>query len=125
MTPLTYQSVDVRAVVIPLRRPVISRVGRFDAWPLILIDLHTAEGATGRSYLEPYLLKSVRYIAPAIRDLVEAVKGQPVRPLQDFQQARKSLNLVGYEGIAMIACRASVWRANSASSSRVPSTRTP
>jgi mandelate racemase len=40
---------------------------------------------------------------PALRDLAEARRGQPVRPLDDFQQARKALNLVGYEGIAMIA----------------------
>ena len=100
---LTWSSVDVRTVVIPLRRPVISKVGRFDEWPLILIDLHTAEGVTGRAYLEPYLLQSTRYITPAIQDLAAARKGKPLRPLDDFQAGRKSLNLVGYEGITMIA----------------------
>jgi len=103
MTALSYASVRVRTVVIPLRRPVISKVGRFDEWPLILIDLHTAEGVVGRSYLEPYLLRAARYIVPAIRDLAESRAGMPVRPLADFQQGRKALNLVGYEGIAMIA----------------------
>lgn len=103
MAALRYESVTVRTVVIPLRRPVVSRVGRFDEWPLILIDLHTAGGVVGRSYLEPYLVRSARYIVPAIRDLAESRKGMPVRPLEDFQQGRKALNLVGYEGIAMIA----------------------
>jgi mandelate racemase len=69
----------------------------------MLIDLHTREGVTGRSYLEPYLKQSVGYIEPAIRDLVDARKGMAVRPLDDFQSGRKSLNLVGYEGISMIA----------------------
>ena len=100
---LTYESVDVRPVVVPLRRPVLSKVGRFDEWPLILIDLRTREGVTGRSYLEPYLRHSARYIVPALRDLAEARRGRPVRPLEDFQSGRKALNLVGYEGIAMIA----------------------
>jgi mandelate racemase len=103
MARLTYQSIQVRTVAVPLRRPVVSKVGRFDDWPLILIDLQTAEGVVGRSYLEPYLRHSARYIAPALRDLAEARHGRPVRPLDDFQQARKALNLVGYEGIAMIA----------------------
>jgi mandelate racemase len=103
MPNLTYESVNVRTVVIPLKRPVISRVGRFDEWPLILIDLRTAQGVIGRSYLEPYLLRSARYIVPAILDLADARKGQPIRPLEDFQNARKSLNLVGYEGITTIA----------------------
>jgi mandelate racemase len=103
MASLTYQSIDVRAVSVPLRRPVVSKVGRFDEWPLILIDLHTEEGVTGRSYLEPYLRNAPRYVVPAIRDLAAARQGKPVRPLDDFQQGRKSLNLLGYGGIAMIA----------------------
>jgi mandelate racemase len=100
---LTYESVRVRTVLVPLRRKVVSRVGAFDRWPLILIDLQTKEGVVGTSYLEPYLLASARYIAPAITDLVEARKGQPVAPMADFQPGRKSLNLIGYEGVAMIA----------------------
>ena len=41
---LTIKSVDVRAVCVPLRRPVVSKVGLFKDWPLILIDLHTERG---------------------------------------------------------------------------------
>jgi len=37
---LTLESVDVRPVVVPLKRPVVSRVGLFSEWPMILIDLH-------------------------------------------------------------------------------------
>lgn len=100
---LTYDRVQVRAVLVPLKRKIVSRVGVFDHWPLILIDLQTAEGVVGKSYLEPYLHKSSKYIMPAIEDLVEARKGNPVAPLADFQAGRKSLNLIGYEGVAMIA----------------------
>lgn len=100
---LTYASVQVRAVLVPLKRKVVSRVGFFDRWPLILIDLQTKEGIVGTSYLEPYLHASPRYIMPAISDLVDARKGLPVAPMADFQPGRKSLNLIGYEGVAMIA----------------------
>ena len=100
---LTLRSVDVRPVLVPLTRPVVSKVGRFEQWPMILIDLYTEEGIVGRSYLEPYLRQSVRYIVPAIQDLAAARKGQPIRPLDDFQAGRRSLNLVGYEGVTMIA----------------------
>jgi mandelate racemase len=100
---LTIRSVTVRPVLLPLARPIVSRVGRFDEWPLVLIDLHTSEGIIGRSYLEPYLKQSARYLVAAINDLVERRVGQPIRPLDDFQQARRSLNLIGYEGLAMIA----------------------
>ena len=100
---LTFESVDVRCVLVPLRRAVVSRVGYFDQCPLILIDLHTAEGVTGRSYLEPYLRGAAKSIAPVLRDLAEAKRGTPLAPLDDWSASRKSLNLVGYEGIAMIA----------------------
>jgi mandelate racemase len=100
---LTFRSVKVRPVVVPMRRPVVSKVGLFDQWPIILIDIETEEGITGRSYLEPYLKESARYIVPAIHDLAVARTGQPIRPLEDFQNGLKSLNLVGNEGIGMIA----------------------
>ena len=100
---LTLRSVDVRVVVVPLKRPVVSRVGLFDEWPMILIDLYTEEGIVGRSYLEPYLKHSARYLVPALHDLAAARAGQPLRPLDDFHNGRRSLNLVGYEGVTMIA----------------------
>jgi len=100
---LTYQRVEVRPLLVPLKRPIVSKVGAFDQWPLILIDLHTKEGIVGRSYLEPYLKQAARYIVPAIHDLAKSREGARVCPLDDFQNARKSLSLVGYEGITMIA----------------------
>ena len=45
--------IRVRPVLVPLKRPIVSKVGAFDHWPLILIDLHTREGIVGRAYLEP------------------------------------------------------------------------
>jgi mandelate racemase len=100
---LTLRRVNVRPVLLPMRRPVMSKVGRFDQWPIILIDIETEEGIVGRSYLEPYLKGSARSIVPVIQDLAAARAGQPIRPLEDFQKGLKSLNLVGNEGIAMIA----------------------
>jgi mandelate racemase len=100
---LTLQSIEVRAVSVPLRRPVVSKVGLFKDWPLILIDLRTREGIVGRSYLEPYLQNAARYVIPTIHDLAGAMQDQPLAPLDRFQSNRRSLNLIGYEGVAMIA----------------------
>jgi mandelate racemase len=106
LEPLVCQSVEVRPVLVPLKRPIVSKVGVFDQWPLILIDLHTREGIVGRSYLEPYLQQAAKYIVPVIRDLVAARAGMPLSPLDDFQHARRALHLVGYEGVTMIAIAA-------------------
>jgi mandelate racemase len=88
---------------VPLRRPVVSKVGLFKEWPLILIDLYANEGVVGRSYLEPYLKNAARSIVPAIEDIAAKLVGQTLGPLDRFDDNRRSLNLVGYEGIAMIA----------------------
>ena len=50
---LTLESIRARPVVLKLRRPVVARIATLSEWPLILIDLYTEEGVTGRSYLEP------------------------------------------------------------------------
>ena len=100
---LTLKGVRARPVVVPLRRPVVSKVGLFQDWPLILIDLYTNEGVVGHSYLEPYLKQSARYIVPAIEDLAAAAKGQPLAPFDSFRRGVGSLHLVGREGVSLIA----------------------
>jgi mandelate racemase len=78
-------------------------VGRFDQWPVILIDLQTEEGIVGRSYLEPYLRQSMRYIMSAMHDLAGGRVGKPIQPIDDFQSGHRALNLIGYEGVSLIA----------------------
>ena len=101
--PLTIRSITARAVVLQLTRPVVARIATLTEWPLILIDLLTEEGIVGRSYLEPYVAKSMRYLVPALNDLGAMLKGRQVAPVDLFGAARKSLHFVGYEGLSMIA----------------------
>jgi mandelate racemase len=103
VTALRLDHVDVRPVLVPLRRPVVSRVGIYEQWPLILIDLHTEQGVIGRSYLAPYLRQAVRYIVPALHDLAAARRGKPIAPLDGFAAGRRALGLIGLEGVSLIA----------------------
>ena len=100
---LTVREIVARSVVLKLRRPVIARIATITEWPIILVDLVTEEGIIGRSYLEPYIVRSMRYLVPALNDLGAVLKGRPVAPLELFDAARKSLHFVGYEGLSMIA----------------------
>jgi mandelate racemase len=100
---LTLKELRARPVVLKLKRPVVARIATITEWPLVLIDLFTEEGIVGRSYLEPYVVKSMRYLVPALRDIGEMLKGRRVVPLDFYDAARKSLHFVGYEGMAMIA----------------------
>ena len=100
---LTLKSIRARPVVLKLARPVVARIATFADWPLILIDLYTEEGVIGRSYLEPYIRKSIRYLIPALHDLGEMLKGRRLAPIDFYEAARKSLHFVGYDGMSMIA----------------------
>jgi mandelate racemase len=101
--PLTVREITARPIVLKLKRPVVARIATITEWPIILVDLLTEEGIVGRSYLEPYIVRSMRYLVPALNDLGAVLKGRPVAPIELFDVARKSLHFVGYEGLSMIA----------------------
>jgi mandelate racemase len=102
-SPLTVRSITARPAVLKLKRPVVARIATITEWPVVLIDLQTEEGIVGRSYLEPYVVKSMRYLVPALHDFSALLKGRRVAPVELFDAARKSLHFVGYEGLSMIA----------------------
>ena len=77
---LILKALRVRAVLVPLRRPVIAGIGRFDQWPLVLVDLETTNGIIGRSYVAPYRAAAVPSIVAELRDLAEIFEGKIVTP---------------------------------------------
>lgn len=103
MTRLTLRRIRARPVLLPLARPIVARIATIHEWPLVLIDLETEEGVAGRAYLEPYLPRSMRYLVPMLHDLGEFFAGRPVAPVELFDAARRSMQFVGYGGLAMIA----------------------
>ena len=106
--PLTLRSIRARPVVLKLKRPIIARIATITDWPLVLIDLYTEEGIVGRGYLEPYIVKSMRYLISALTDLAEWLKGRRIAPVELYDEARKSLHFVGYQGQSPFP--ASIWQ---------------
>ena len=102
-TRLTLQSIQVRALSVPLRRPIVSKVGGYPNWPFILIDVQTREGAVGRSYLEPYVHKAVKPIMAVIENIAEEFRNKPIAPLDVYSEAMKTLHLNGRAGMTLIA----------------------
>lgn len=99
------KNVVVRAVVIPLRRPIIAAIGRVDEWPLILTDIEMENGVVGLSYIAPYRANAIASIVAEIRDLVRHLSGCSA-PIDAFQIARKALNVIGVSGVSMLATAA-------------------
>ena len=97
---LTVRGVTVRSVVVPLRRPLAAKVGDFSRWPLLLIDVTTEQGITGRGYLAPYLTRAAAALRTVLDDMGAALRGQPA---STYQAARDWLGLAGYQGLALTA----------------------
>ena len=100
---LTVKSIRARPLILKLERPIVARIATISDWPVILIDLFTNEGVVGRSYLEPYTAKAMKYIIAALEDFGELLDGHAVAPTEIFELTRKSLHFVGYQGLSMIA----------------------
>ena len=102
-TGLVVRDVMVRSVVVPLRRPLATKVGDFSRWPLLLIDVTTEQGITGRGYLAPYLSRAAAALRTVLEDMGAALRGQPVSPAAAYAGARGWLGLAGYQGLALAA----------------------
>jgi mandelate racemase len=104
--PLKLTSVRTRSVIVPLRRPVIADIGRFDQWPMVLVDVELSGSITGSSYIAPYRASEMPAIGAAIRDLATTLKDVPAAPFDVFETSAKRLNVVGTTGISAIAIAA-------------------
>jgi mandelate racemase len=100
---LTIRDVKLRAVKVPLKRPLVTKVVTIETAPLLLIDLITEEGVTGHAYLFGYLQNGADYLAPLVRGIADMCKGDDIVPEQLFAKARKGLTLMGHEGLSLMA----------------------
>lgn len=100
---LTLRGVKLRAVSVPMRRPLHTRVVVIERATLLLIDVETEEGVTGSSYLFGYLPDGPKFMAPLIESIAKTCKGDALAPATLFDKARKGLTLMGHEGLSLIA----------------------
>ena len=104
--PLTVRAIRAVAVEVPLRFVLGTSAAAVRAAPLLLVDVETEEGITGRTYLFCY----VRAAAPAIVSLLSAVeaavKGQRVVPAERWAQLAKQFRLIGVQGVVRMAMSA-------------------
>ncbi|OBK35380.1 mandelate racemase [Mycobacterium sp. 1245111.1] len=103
---MTLQRSSVRAVVVPLRIPIIAAIGRFETWPLVLVDVEMSDGVVGSSYIAPYRVRSLSAVVAELRELLDGLCGHHVAPGDVFDSALKSLNVVGVEGVSTIGVSA-------------------
>ena len=63
------KSLTIKAANIPLNRPVVAKVGRFDNWAVIITEITCNDGTVGKGYIGPYLADYMPAIASTIKQL--------------------------------------------------------
>src|SRR4051812_1027934 len=96
---LTIRSVTARAVDAPLANPIRTAVGEVPSAPLVLLDISTEEGVTGRSYLFAYTPVALHSLVSLIRDLAPELVGKSVSPFDRMRQLEMRFRLVGWQGL--------------------------
>lgn len=101
--PLTISGLAVRAVHVPMRIPLQTSSGTIHIAPLALIDLHTQEGVTGRTYLFCYTPLVLRPVCDMLNNLAPLLQGMPVAPLEINRALHARFRLLGSKGIVGMA----------------------
>ena len=103
MPALTVRAIRATPVEVPPNFVLGTSRGAFRQVPLLLIDLETEEGVTGRSYLFCYL----RAAAPAIMSLLGEIetltKGDKIEPATLWGKLAGRFALIGVQGIVRMA----------------------
>jgi mandelate racemase len=103
---LTIERLVVRAVTVPMRRPLQTSTGAVSMAPLLLVDLTTSEGIVGRSYLFAISRIHLKPIASLVEAMGEMLKGDPVAPFEIEKKLRARHTLLGAHNIVLFAMSA-------------------
>lgn len=103
---LTVHKVRTRGVKVPLTFSLGTAVAVVNKVPLLLVDLETTEGITGRSYLFCYTSSGARAIAEHLREAVDLVSDLSLAPLELAQILHKRFSLLGVTGTVRMALSA-------------------
>ena len=103
---LVIRAVRARGVDLALARPVETAAGVMRTAPLVLVDLDTEAGITGRSYVRCYTPIALDPLARLIVNLEELVKGDPAEPAWVEDKLQRHFRLLGPQGLTGIAIAA-------------------
>jgi len=88
---------------VPMTYALGTSRGTITKAPLLLIDLETEEGVTGRSYLWSYFPAAMVAIAKILGEAEQVVKGESVAPLDLWNKLAGRFALIGVQGIVRMA----------------------
>jgi mandelate racemase len=98
-TGLTIRSIEATLVVVPMRRALGTSAMRITDAPLLLIDLLTEEGITGRAYLFCYVPAAGKAAIALVQDANALLAGRDAAPAEVRRLLEARFRLLGARGI--------------------------
>ena len=100
---LTMRAIRSIGVEVPMTYALGTSRGVITKAPLILMDLETEEGVTGRSYLWCYFPAAIPAIAKILEEVARVVEGERLAPAELWSKLAERFALIGVQGIVRMA----------------------
>jgi mandelate racemase len=97
------RSVKARPVVAPIARPVKNAFGVIEAAPLVLIDVATDQGVTGRAYIFAYSRLTLKPLVHLIEEIGRDLTGKAIAPFDLMALMDAKFRLLGWQGLVGMA----------------------
>src|SRR5437870_2149292 len=101
--PLKIRSIRTVAVHVPMKRALGTSARRMDIAPLVLIDLETEEGVTGRAYVFCYLPAATAAVESILHEAAARLQGDRVSPADINAKLARHFRLLGIHGLVTMA----------------------
>jgi mandelate racemase len=100
---LTVRAIRSVGVEVPMTYALGTSRATVTKAPLLLIDVETEEGITGRSYLFCYVRDAAPAIANILEEVARVMKGEPLAPVDLWDKLAGRFALIGVQGIVRMA----------------------
>ncbi|MBI1396238.1 MAG: mandelate racemase [Betaproteobacteria bacterium] len=97
------RAIRARAVLAPFRHPPAAATGTLPSAPLVLIDLETDAGITGRAYVLTYTPHAQKPVVDLLHSLGGLIEGDALAPLDLEAKLTRRLTLLGTPGLVGLA----------------------
>src|SRR6187401_3154299 len=95
---LTVRTLSAVGVEVPMTFALGTSRGRIVKAPLLLIDVETAEGITGRAYLWSYFPRAMVAIASLLKEVEDRTRGERLAPDELWRGLAERFALIGVQG---------------------------
>jgi mandelate racemase len=100
---LTVRAIRCVGVNVPMRYVLGTSRGALRSAPLLLIDIETKEGITGRSYIWCYFPAVISALAKILEEVEQVVAGAAVAPVDLWRRLAERFALIGIQGLVRMA----------------------